>query len=163
MTHQDTDLSMNGSAKGMNSPVNEPVETAPEVEVADTNREVADTNREVADTNRPATAIGRTDSAPELVDTNKTTMDSEANLLPTNEVERYREEWRVVQAGFVDDPQAAVRDADRLLEQVVDTFTSRLAERRTELSGDNGDANETEHLRQALRSYRSLFDQLIGA
>ena len=156
MTHQDTDLSMNGSAKGMNRPANEPVETAPEAEVADTNREVADTDR-------PATAIGRTDSAPELVDTNKTTVDSDANLLPTNEVERYREEWRVVQASFVDDPQAAVRDADRLLEQVVDTFTSRLSERRTELSGGDGDAKETERLRQALRSYRSLFDQLIGA
>jgi hypothetical protein len=103
------------------------------------------------------------DTAPEVtvVATSQTTMDTEATLLPANDIERYRDEWRAVQSGFVDDPQAAVRDADKLLEQVVDTFTSRLAARRTELS--NGEDHETEHLRQALRSYRSLFDQLIGA
>jgi hypothetical protein len=103
------------------------------------------------------------DIAPDVTvaHTNSTTMDSETNLLPANDIERYRDEWRAVQAGFVDDPQAAVRDADKLLGLVVDRFTSRLAERRTELS--NGDGHETEHLRLALRSYRSMFDQLIGA
>jgi hypothetical protein len=122
--------------------MNETVDTAPETEVADTQA--------------GATVVGRPDAAPELVD--NSTMDT--TLLPPNDIERYRDEWRAVQAGFVDDPQAAVRDADKLLEQVVDTVTSRLAERRTELSKDDG--QETEHLRQALRSYRSLFDQLIG-
>jgi len=62
---------------------------------------------------------------------------------------------------WVLDAWARPRGMPQLLEQVVDTFTSRLAERRTELSKDDG--QETEHLRQALRSYRSLFDQLIGA
>jgi hypothetical protein len=102
------------------------------------------------------------DTTPDVtvVDTHQATMDTEETLLPANDIERYRDEWRAVQAGFVDDPQAAVRSADKLIEQVVDTVTSRLAERRTELS--NGDGQGTEHLRQALRSYRSLFDQLTG-
>ncbi len=151
MTHHDTDAEtpMN------NRPADEHVDTTTEAP------EVA-----VADTNRVTTAIGRTDSAPELLETNKNpagqnTMDSETTLFPADDVARYRDEWRAVQAGFVDDPRSAVRDADKLLEQVVDEFTSRLADRRTALSA--GDGHETEDLRQALRSYRSLFDQLIGA
>jgi hypothetical protein len=83
----------------------------------------------------------------------------DTTLFPADDVARYRDEWRAVQAGFVDDPRSAVREADKLLDQVVDTFTTRLAERRTELSG----SEETERLRQALRGYRSLFDQLIGS
>lgn len=80
------------------------------------------------------------------------------------DVERYRTEWHTVQASFVDDPEAAVRAADKLVAQVMDTVAGQLAERRKELtsSATNGDGPRTEQLRVALRRYRSLFGQLTG-
>ncbi|HEX4725501.1 MAG TPA: hypothetical protein VH333_23510 [Pseudonocardiaceae bacterium] len=99
---------------------------------------------------------------------------SEVELFPAAETERYRTEWRAVQAGFVDDPEAAVRAADKLVERAIDTVTSQLAQRREELTSSNGkgtgegkgegngEGQRTEQLRVALRRYRSLFAQLTG-
>ena len=88
--------------------------------------------------------------------------ESEVELFPAAETERYRTEWRSVQAGFVDDPEAAVRAADKLVEQAMDTVAGQLAQRRKELAPGNGDGQRTEQLRVALRRYRSLFGQLTG-
>lgn len=88
--------------------------------------------------------------------------ESEVELFPAAQTERYRTEWRAVQANFVDDPEAAVRAADKLLEQAMDAVTGQLAERRKELTSSNGNGERTEQLRVALRRYRSLFAQLTG-
>ena len=95
---------------------------------------------------------------------------------------RYAEEWRAVQARFVDDPSGAVAQADTLVTQVMrergypmDDFDQRVADvsvDHPEVVGDyrsahdisrrsaDGDA-ETEDLRQAMVHYRALFEQLL--
>jgi hypothetical protein len=95
---------------------------------------------------------------------------------------RYLEQWRLVQAQFVDSPPEATRAADRLINEVmrergypVEDFEQRAAD----VSVDHpqvvddyraahtvAEANErseatTEDLRQALVHYRSLFEDLL--
>jgi hypothetical protein len=102
--------------------------------------------------------------------------------LQRRQAETFAQEWRRVQARFVDDPDGAVAAADRLVAEVmaargypledfdtraadlsvdhprvVDNYrTARaLAERRS-----RGEAG-TEELRQAVVNYRALFDDLL--
>jgi hypothetical protein len=97
---------------------------------------------------------------------------------------RYIENWQVVQAQFVDDPSAAVASADSLIQSVmsergypVEDFEQRAADvsvdhpqvvenyrdghRLAEASA--GGTGSTESLRQAMRHYRVLFEELVEA
>jgi hypothetical protein len=65
-----------------------------------------------------------------------------------------------VQAGFVDDPRDAVRQAGDLVGEAVQVVTSRLTEHWQAIGPDHGDA-ATEELRRELRRYRALFDRLL--
>ena len=96
--------------------------------------------------------------------------------------ERYFTQWQSVQAQFVDNPSGAVGSADTLIQSVmadrgypVDDFDNRAAD----VSVDHPDVVEnyreghrladrsangngsTEELRQAMRHYRALFDELV--
>ena len=95
---------------------------------------------------------------------------------------RYLEQWRVVQARFVDSPVAALASADTLVDSVMsergypmENWEQRAADisvdhanvvdhyrqaRATSLSADSGQAG-TEELRQAMRHYHALFDDLL--
>lgn len=95
---------------------------------------------------------------------------------------RYAESWRTVQGRFVDDPSGAVKDADRLVTEVmrergypIDDFEQRAADISVDhpqvvenyraghaiyLSQRNGDAG-TEDQRQAFVHYRALFEELL--
>jgi hypothetical protein len=98
--------------------------------------------------------------------------------------ERYTFQWRTVQAQFVDSPSAAVTSADQLIQSVmadrgypVEDFDSRAADisvdhpqvvenyrqghRLAEASSDGDES--TEDLRQAMRHYRALFEELVEA
>lgn len=97
-------------------------------------------------------------------------------------IDRYREEWRTVQARFVDDPNQAVGDADRLVTLVMSErgYPMDDFDRQAELISvdhpqvvedyrkghaiytafDRGESG-TEDLRQAIVHYRSLFGQLL--
>ena len=85
-------------------------------------------------------------------------------LFPDNELTDLRGKWDKVQTGFVDEPRAAVEQADSLVATVVTRITEQFAAERTELERqwDRGDAVSTEDLRQALRRYRSFFDRLLA-
>lgn len=76
----------------------------------------------------------------------------------------YRTRWDGIQTGFVDQPKAAVEQADALvgemLKRLTDTFT---AERSTlESQWNRGQPVSTEDLRIALKHYRSFFERLLS-
>jgi hypothetical protein len=108
----------------------------------------------------------------------------ELDLRPLSDAsrQRYTQQWQEMQSGFVDRPQVAVADADRLITDLmrergypVDDF-----ETRSDLvSVDHPDVVEnyrtahgiarrtvdghttTEDLRQAVVSYRALFEEML--
>lgn len=96
--------------------------------------------------------------------------------------ERYTSQWQTVQAQFVDSPKAAVSSADQLIQSVmadrgypVDDFETRAGDisvdhpqvvenyrRGHQLAEKNANGDgSTEDLRQAMRHYRVLFDELV--
>lgn len=102
------------------------------------------------------------------------------------DAEGLRARWQHVQASFVDDPQVAVGEAADLIEQTAQAMVGALRQRQRQLrvmweggpAGDAGPAGDepagngptsggpearrqdTEHLRQMMRHYRALFNQL---
>jgi hypothetical protein len=70
----------------------------------------------------------------------------------------FRSRWSIVQQGFVDDPQKAVREGDELVAQVIKSLAETFASQRAALEGQR---DSTEDLRLALRRYRSFFDRLL--
>jgi hypothetical protein len=77
-----------------------------------------------------------------------------------------RASWQQAQAGFVDDPRAAVADAAELIEHTAQTLIGSLQQRQRQLrtQWDNNGSTElsdTEQLRHLMQDYRSLFNQLV--
>ncbi|MEU5692750.1 hypothetical protein [Actinosynnema sp. NPDC020468] len=85
-------------------------------------------------------------------------------LFTEDEAGGFRDEWRSLQADFVDSPRDAVQRADELVAQVIQSLATTFAEHKRTLEGQwqEGDQVETEELRLALRRYRSFFDQLLS-
>ncbi|QLY28236.1 hypothetical protein H0264_22905 [Nocardia huaxiensis] len=85
-------------------------------------------------------------------------------LLAEGDMRHLRDRWHEVQTRFVDDPQQAVQQADQLVDNTIAQLTETCASRRRELENrwSRGENVDTEALRQALRGYRDLFDQLVG-
>ena len=102
--------------------------------------------------------------------------------LSAEESGRFSGNWRVIQARFVDDPRAAVTDADVLIREVMSTRgypMSNWEQRVADISVDHphvvenyrtghdiairherGEAS-TEDLRRAMIAYRELFAELV--
>jgi hypothetical protein len=108
----------------------------------------------------------------------------ELELKPLSEASRgrYEQQWLAMQGGFVDRPQVAVADCDRLITDLmrergypVDDFDTRsvlvsvdhpqvVENYRTAhaIAGKNVEGRTTtEELRQAVISYRALFEELL--
>lgn len=85
-------------------------------------------------------------------------------LFPDTELTELRARWDKTQIGFVDEPRAAVEQADSLVATVVKRLAEQFAAERAELEHqwDRGTEVSTEDLRQALRKYRSFFDRLLA-
>jgi hypothetical protein len=103
--------------------------------------------------------------------------------LSRDERMRFEKAWNDLQSGFVDEPERAVRNADRLITDVMRTRgypTGDFARRANDVSVnypqvvgdyrtahtvvesyDKGKDVGTEELRQAVRRYRSLFERLM--
>jgi hypothetical protein len=96
--------------------------------------------------------------------------------------DRYLQTWQTVQAQFVDDPRGAVASADSLIQSVmaergypVENFDQRAADISVDhpqvvenyrhghrlAQASAGGNNSTEDLRQAMRHYRALFEELV--
>jgi hypothetical protein len=86
-------------------------------------------------------------------------------LLDPADGERFRQQWNDVQARFVDDPQEAVRTADGLVAELMQSLARGFSEHkgRLESAWQSGGHPDTEELRQALQRYRSFFDRLLSA
>lgn len=103
--------------------------------------------------------------------------------LSPEDAQRFTERWRVVQAKFVDDPKAAVTEADSIVGEVMHTrgYPVGAFEQRVEdISVDHPDVvinyraarsiaeahargeATTEDLRQAMVHYRALYADLLG-
>jgi hypothetical protein len=102
--------------------------------------------------------------------------------LQTVHCERFRQSWRDVQSGFVDDPKTALTEADRLVQEVmkargypIDDFEQCAADLSVDhpvvvenyraghvvaVRHGRGQAT-TEDLRRAMIYYRTLFDDLL--
>jgi hypothetical protein len=76
----------------------------------------------------------------------------------------FRSRWDEVQIGFVDDPRQAVRQADELVAQVMQSLAQSFSNERANLEGqlEKADSASTENLRVALRRYRSFFQRLLS-
>ena len=86
------------------------------------------------------------------------------DLFPDDELLGYRTRWDAIQTGFVDQPRAAVEQADALVSQVVNRLTEVFTRERSTLEGQwtKGDDVSTEDLRVALKRYRSFFHRLLS-
>jgi hypothetical protein len=76
----------------------------------------------------------------------------------------FRIHWDAVQGSFVDDPRQAVRQADKLVAQVMTSLAETFSSERAKLEGqvDPTDKTSTEDLRVALCRYRSFFERLLS-
>jgi hypothetical protein len=96
---------------------------------------------------------------------------------------QYAEQWRAVQARFVDEPAQALRDADGMVTEVMsrrgypmDDFEQMAADVSVDHPGEvedyraahaiseasTRDAASTEDMRLGIQHYRSLFESLLG-
>jgi len=104
--------------------------------------------------------------------------------LGPDERSRFTETWRETQARFVDEPKVAIKEADSLIVEVMQTIgypMSDFEQRADDISvthaevvphyraahamaerNQTGQAS-TEELRQAFVHYRALFDEMLGA
>jgi hypothetical protein len=87
-----------------------------------------------------------------------------ASLFPTDQASGYRSRWQEIQTGFVDEPKAAVQEADTLVAEVMRQLARTFADERRQLEAQwsEGEEISTEDLRLALRRYRSFFDRLLS-
>ncbi len=108
----------------------------------------------------------------ELVETNnlkrEETVQTEpaghAPLFEEHEASDLRTQWRQIQGDFVDDPHGSVERADRLVATAIQRLAEIFANEKSNLEGIWSKGNEvsTEDMRQALRRYRSFFDQILS-
>jgi hypothetical protein len=138
----------------------------------------AEYDRTVAD------APTRREAEADLADREKRHKDFELRPLQPQARERYIDQWRQTQERFVDDPEAAVGQADELIQEVmrergypVEDFDRRAADlsvdhpdvisnyraaHATAIANERGKAS-TEDLRNAVIHYRVLFSELLEA
>jgi hypothetical protein len=77
--------------------------------------------------------------------------------------EQLHERWAAIQSTFVDDPRGSVTSAAEMVTEVIATVVASAQERESVLRGEwDRDGADTESLRNALRSYRALLDQLAA-
>ncbi|MGC3861806.1 hypothetical protein ACPSM1_16615 [Micromonospora chersina] len=86
-----------------------------------------------------------------------------ATLFTPEIAQDFRDRWRDVQLRFVDDPRAAVGEAQSLVEEAIEALSAALREQKTKLGGwqESGSA-DTEQLRVAVRGYRDFLDRVLG-
>ncbi len=90
--------------------------------------------------------------------------DERAALFNSNEAQDFRSRWEQVQSSFVDEPKAAVEQADQLVASAIKRLAEVFADERAKLENEweHHDDVSTEELRVALRRYRSFFSRILS-
>ncbi|MFD8019129.1 hypothetical protein ACFV6G_01750 [Streptomyces lavendulae] len=85
-------------------------------------------------------------------------------LLGAEDTQEYHKKWSEIQGRFVDDPQEAVRSADALVAEVMQTLARSFSAHKQGLEEQWGQGEQvaTEDLRLALQHYRSFFNRLLN-
>jgi hypothetical protein len=88
-----------------------------------------------------------------------------ARLLDDGELQGITARWKDIQAEFVEEPKAAVQQADALVAELMQRLAAMFATERAELENRWAGGNQvsTEDLRQGLRLYHSFFERLLAA
>ncbi|MFD9247379.1 hypothetical protein ACFV0D_36755 [Streptomyces sp. NPDC059556] len=96
-------------------------------------------------------------------ETESTRADSDEPLLGADDTAKYQEKWGEIQGRFVDDPQEAVRSADAVVAEVMQTLARSFSAHKQGLEEQWGQGEQvaTEDLRLALQHYRSFFNRLL--
>lgn len=84
-------------------------------------------------------------------------------LLKHEDAEHFRTRWDEIQGMFVDEPRAAVQQADALVSEVMEQITQVFTGEHSSLEGQwtQGNYVSTEDLRKVLQHYRSFFNRLV--
>ena len=92
-------------------------------------------------------------------------IDERRPLFDDDELGTYRTRLDEVQARFVDDPRGTVKDADALVNDVMQQLTQTFTNERSSLESQwsEGKDASTEDLRVAMQRYRSFFARLLAA
>lgn len=87
-----------------------------------------------------------------------------AGLFDQREVSEFSDRWEDIQVRFVDQPRESVAAADQLVDDVVNTVTTRMGDQRRQLESlwQRDEEVSTEQLRQSLQRYHALFDRLLS-
>jgi len=74
------------------------------------------------------------------------------------------EQWRHIQADFVDNPQSAVKNAHGLVGELIENIVRKFEKERNELEQrwSSGEDVNTEELRRCLQTYRDFFGRLLA-
>jgi hypothetical protein len=86
-------------------------------------------------------------------------------LLSADDGEGFKQRWEQIQVRFVDEPQASVKEADDLVQELMQRLADNFAQERSRLDQqwERGEEASTEDLRTALQQYRSFFRRLLVA
>ncbi|MFD8208803.1 hypothetical protein ACFV2S_20715 [Streptomyces sp. NPDC059695] len=117
----------------------------------------ADTGAEEQDTR------GSGEGLPEGGGAGAARSDADEPLLGADDTAKYRQKWGEIQGRFVDDPQEAVRSADAVVAEVMQTLARSFSAHKQGLEEQWGQGEQvaTEDLRLALQHYRSFFNRLL--
>jgi len=101
------------------------------------------------------------------MDTSATSNGASMNepLLSADDGEGFKQRWDQIQVRFVDEPQASVKQADDLVQELMQRLADNFAQERSRLDQqwERGEEASTEDLRTALQQYRSFFRRLLVA
>jgi hypothetical protein len=119
--------------------------------------------------NRPTpstgTSTGSTGTSTGSTGTSTGTATGAGGLLSREECDKLGLQLQHAVGDFVDEPRAAVEEADHVLEEVAGRFTEAVTQRRRTLRASwqatDTTAMDTEQLRLALRDYRELTERLL--
>ena len=92
--------------------------------------------------------------------------------LPDESKDRYASSWHAVETRFIDDPRAAVQDADKTAVGILSERGANLSDEkhmpkdlqqaRAATHGDGG-GTDTEGLRRAMTHYKAIVDDAVGS